>query len=207
LRRARELVAYIDTADYLLDLHSMSAPSAPLMVCGVRPKGGQKSINLSAKIGLPEWLMVDTGHANGLRMIERGAFGDPNKHNTAILLEAGQHWEKACEQIARETTLKFLKVTGVATAEWADSRCSLPALEQKVVQVTEGYAAKSLDFQWLDVYNGLEVIEKAGTALAEDAGHTLRSPYDNAVLIMPTRSKRFTVGSTMVRFGRVESIA
>jgi hypothetical protein len=53
----------------------------------------------------------------------------------------------------------------------------------------------------------LEVIEKAGTALAEDAGHTLRSPYDNAVLIMPTRSKRFTVGSTMVRFGRVESIA
>jgi hypothetical protein len=95
----------------------------------------------------------------------------------------------------------------VATAEWADPRCSLPALEQKVVQVTEGYAAKSLDFQWLDVYNGLEVIEKAGTALAEDAGHTLRSPYDNAVLIMPTRSKRFTVGSTMVRFGRVESIA
>ena len=76
-----------------------------------------------------------------------------------------------------------------------------------MVQVTEGYAAKSLDFQWLDVYNGLEVIEKAGTALAEDAGHTLRSPYDNAVLIMPTRSKRFTVGSTMVRFGRVESIA
>jgi hypothetical protein len=162
---------------------------------------------LSAKIGLPEWLMVDTGHANGLRMIERGAFGDPNKHNTAVLLEAGQHWEKACEQIARETTLQFLKVTGVATAEWADSRCSLPALEQKVVQVTEGYAAKSLDFQWLDVYNGLEVIEKAGTALAEDAGHTLRSPYDNAVLIMPTRSKRFTVASTMVRFGRVESIA
>lgn len=93
LRRARELVAYIDTADYLLDLHSMSAPSAPLMVCGVRPKGGQKSINLATKIGLPEWLMVDTGHVNGLRMIERAAFGDPSKHNTAILLEAGQHWE------------------------------------------------------------------------------------------------------------------
>jgi hypothetical protein len=207
LRRARELVAYIDTADYLLDLHSMSAPSAPLMVCGVRPKGGQKSVNLSAKIGLPEWLMMDTGHANGLRMIERAAFGDPHKHNTAILLEAGQHWEKACEQIARETTLKFLKVTGVADAQWVDARCSLPAVEQKVVQVTEGYAAKSLDFEWLDVYNGLEVIEQAGKALAEDAGHTLRTPYDNAVLVMPTRSKRFAVGNTMVRFGRIESLS
>jgi predicted deacylase len=207
LRRARELVAYIDTADYLLDLHSMSAPSAPLMVCGVRPKGGQKSINLSAQIGLPEWLMMDTGHVNGLRMIERAAFGDPSKHNTAILLEAGQHWEKACEQIARETTLKFLKVTGVTSAEWADSRCSLPPVEQKVVQVTEGYAAKSLDFEWLDVYNGLEVIEKSGTALAEDAGHVVCTPFDNAVLIMPTRSKRFTVGSTMVRYGRVEGLS
>ncbi len=206
LRRARELVAYIDTADFLLDLHSMSAPSAPLMVCGVRPKGGQKSVNLSAKIGLPEWLMMDTGHANGLRMIERAAFGDPHKHNTAILLEAGQHWEKACEQIARETTLKFLKVTGVADAQWVDARCSLPPVEQQVVQVTEGYAAKSLDFEWLDVYNGLEVIEQAGKALAEDAGHTVRTPYDNAVLVMPTRSKRFAVGNTMVRFGRIESL-
>lgn len=206
LRRARELVAYIDTADFLLDLHSMSAPSAPLMVCGVRPKGGQKSVNLSAKIGLPEWLMMDTGHANGLRMIERAAFGDPHKHNTAILLEAGQHWEKACEQIARETTLKFLKVTGVADAQWVDARCSLPPVEQKVVQVTEGYAAKSLEFEWLDIYNGLEVIEQAGKALAEDAGHTVRSPYDNAVLVMPTRSKRFAVGNTMVRFGRIESL-
>jgi hypothetical protein len=140
-------------------------------------------------------------------MIERAAFGDPGKHNTAILLEAGQHWEKACEQIARETTLKFLKVTGVADAAWIDARCSLPTPAQKVVQVTEGYAAKSLDFEWLDIYNGLEVIEKADTALAEDAGHTVRSPYDNAVLIMPSRSKRYTVGSTMVRFGRVEGLS
>ena len=75
------------------------------------------------------------------------------------------------------------------------------------MQVNEGYAAKSLDFEWLEVYNGLEVIEKTGTALANDAGHMLRTPYDNAVLIMPTRSKRFTVGSTMLRFGRIEALS
>jgi len=83
----------------------------------------------------------------------------------------------------------------------------LPPVDQKVVQVTEGYAARSLDFEWLAVYNGLEVIEKSGTALAEDAGHSVCTPYDNAVLIMPTRSKRFTVGSTMVRYGRVEGLS
>jgi predicted deacylase len=206
LRRARELVDYIDTADYLLDLHSMSAPSAPLMVCGVRPQGGQKSINLSAKIGLPEWLMMDTGHVNGLRMIERAAFGDPSKHNTAILLEAGQHWERASDQIARETSLRFLKVTGAVDAQWADARCNLPTPVQKVVQVTQGYTARSLEFHWLAEYNGLEVIEKAGTALAHDQDHILRTPYDNAVLVMPTRSKRFSVGNTMLRFGRIEAL-
>jgi hypothetical protein len=83
----------------------------------------------------------------------------------------------------------------------------LPPVDQKVVQVTEGYAARSLDFEWLAVYNGLEVIEKSGTALAKDAGHAVCTPYDNAVLIMPTRSKRFTVGSTMVRYGRVEGLS
>jgi hypothetical protein len=102
--------------------------------------------------------------------------------------------------------LKFLKVTGVTSVDWADSRCNLSVVEQKVVQVTEGYAARSLGFQWLNVYNGLEVIEKAGTVLAEDAGHSVCTPYDNAVLVMPTRSKRFTVGSTMVRFGLLESL-
>ena len=51
------------------------------------------------------------------------------------------------------------------------------------------------------------MIEKTDKALAEDAGHTLRAPYDNAVLVMPSRSKRFTVGSTMVRFGRIEGLS
>jgi predicted deacylase len=206
LRRARELVAYIDTADFLLDLHSMSAPSSPLMVCGVRPQGGQKSVNLSAQIGLPEWLMMDTGHPSGLRRIVRGACGDPAKHNAAIVLEAGQHWERASDQIARETSLRFLKVTGAVDAQWADARCNLPTPVQKVVQVTQGYTARSLEFHWLAEYNGLEVIEKAGTALAHDQDHILRTPYDNAVLVMPTRSKRFSVGNTMLRFGRIEAL-
>ena len=97
-------------------------------------------------------------------------------------------------------------MTGAVDAQWADARCNLPTPVQKVVQVTQGYTARSLEFHWLAEYNGLEVIEKAGTALAHDQDHILRTPYDNAVLVMPTRSKRFSVGNTMLRFGRIEAL-
>ena len=204
LRRARELVNYIDSADYLLDLHSMSAPCEALMVCGVRERGGLKSVALSQAIGLPRWLMMDTGHPAGLRMIERGRFGDPASKAVAALLEAGQHWEQQSEVVARDASLRFLLHTGMVDKDWALSHCSLPLPAQQVIQVTEAVTAKTKSFQWLGDYQGLEVVEHAGTALAQDGEHTVRTPYDRCVLVMPTRA-RFNVGNTMLRFGRIEA--
>ncbi|MEY2718122.1 MAG: hypothetical protein RL539_1154 [Pseudomonadota bacterium] len=203
LRRARELVNYIDSADYLLDLHSMSAPCEALMVCGVREYGGLKSVALSQAIGLPRWLMMDTGHSAGLRMIERGRFGDPHAKAVAALLEAGQHWERQSEAVARDATLRFLVFTGMVDKDWALSHCTLALPTQQVIQVTAAVSAKTKSFQWLGEYQGLEVIEHAGTALAQDGDHTVRTPYDRCVLVMPTRA-RFNVGNTMLRFGRFE---
>ncbi|NCX13694.1 MAG: hypothetical protein EBW73_12975 [Betaproteobacteria bacterium] len=70
--------------------------------------------------------------------------------------------------------------------------------------MTEAVIAKTKSFQWLADYQGLEVIEHAGTAIAQDGDACLRTPYDDCVLVMPTRA-RFTVGNTMLRFGRIES--
>ncbi|NDG34452.1 MAG: succinylglutamate desuccinylase [Betaproteobacteria bacterium] len=204
LRRARELVNYIDSADYLLDLHSMSAPCEALMVCGVREHGGIKAVAMTQGIGLPRWLMMDTGHPAGLRMIERGRFGDPRAKAVAALLEAGQHWERKSEAVARDASLRFLAYTGLIDRDWALSRCSLAPEQQRVIQVTEAVIAKTKSFQWLADYQGLEVIEHAGTAIAQDGDACLRTPYDDCVLVMPTRA-RFTVGNTMLRFGRIES--
>jgi predicted deacylase len=39
LRRARELRPFVDAADYLLDLHTMTEPCRPIMVCGMLDKG------------------------------------------------------------------------------------------------------------------------------------------------------------------------
>src|SRR5450432_4801614 len=73
LRRARALQPFVDAAELLLDIHSMSEASLPLMVCGTV----EKNVAYARELGVPAHLLIDTGHPAGLRMIERGAFGDP----------------------------------------------------------------------------------------------------------------------------------
>src|SRR5438046_2100374 len=49
--------------------------------------------------------------------------------------------------------------------------------------------------------HGLSVIDSAGTLLARDGDVEIRTPYDDCMLIMPTRRPR--PGETAVRLGRL----
>ena len=130
LRRARELRPFVDAADYLLDLHTMTEPCRPIMVCGMLDKGA----DFARRVGVPEDLLIDTGHPAGLRMRDRGGFGDPASPKNALLIEAGQHWEKGAVDVAMDTTLRFLHVTGAI--EQPRSKMKPPG-RQRVVRVTE----------------------------------------------------------------------
>ena len=144
LRRARELRPFVDAADYLLDLHTMTEPCRPIMVCGMLDKGAE----LARRVGVPADLLIDTGHPAGLRMRDRGGFGDPASPKNALLIEAGQHWEKSSVDVAIDTTLRFLKVTGTVDPAWADAPLWMKAPEkQRVVRVTEPVTAQSEDFR------------------------------------------------------------
>jgi len=96
LRRARQLRPFVDEASFLLDLHSMHEPGRPIMVCGTV----EKNAAFARDIGVPADLLLDTGHPAGLRMIERGGFGDPASPKRAVLIECGQHWERAAADVA-----------------------------------------------------------------------------------------------------------
>jgi predicted deacylase len=198
LRRARELRPYVDQADFLLDLHSMHEPCRPIMVCGTLDKNAA----YARRLGVPADLLLDTGHPAGLRMIERGGFGDPASPKHAILIECGQHWEKGAVDVAIDTTLRFLQVTGILGEDFVKPRLriSQPA-EQRVVRVTEPVVAKTMAFRFAKPWNGLEVIPKAGTAIANDGDATWRTPYDDCVLVMPSM-RHLKPGTTMVRLGR-----
>ena len=200
LRRARELRPFVDAADYLLDLHSMHEPCRPIMVCGMLDKGAA----FARKVGVPADLLIDTGHPAGLRMRDRGGFGDPNSARNALLIECGQHWEKSSVDVAIDTTLRFLKATGVVDESFVTPRLRLPVSErQRVVRVTEPVVAKTMGFRFARPWKGLEVIEKAGSVVATDGDKTWRTPYDDCVLVMPSLV-HLKPGTTMVRLGRYD---
>lgn len=200
LRRARELRPFVDAADLLLDLHSMTEPCRPIMVCGMLEKGAE----FARRVGVPADLLIDTGHPAGLRMRDRGGFGDPASPKNALLIECGQHWERSSVDVAIDTTLRFLQTTKVVKDSFAKPRLRLtPPAKQRVVRVTEPVVARSMDFKFVRPWKGLEVLEKAGTVVAADGDKTWRTPYDRCVLVMPSLA-HLKPGNTMVRLGRYD---
>ena len=69
--------------------------------------------------------------------------------------------------------------------------------------ITHRVTVDSDDFHFLSKYGGVEVIPRAGTVIARDGKSEIRTPYDQCVLIMPTR--RISRGQTAVRLGRFEA--
>jgi len=200
LRRARRLQPFVDAADFILDLHSMHEPCRPIMVCGLLDKGA----DFARELGVPADLLIDTGHPAGLRMRDRGGFGDPASHKNALLIECGQHWERAAADVAIDTLVRFLAITGIADEVWAALRLRVdPPARQRLVRVTEAVVARSADFRFLVPMAGLGVVERAGTPIARDGDQLWLAPYDDTVLVMPSTA-HLRPGTTMVRLGRYE---
>src|ERR1700761_7264433 len=147
LQRARAMRPIVDAADYLLDLHSMQYATAPLMLAGLL----DKSRVLARQVGIPEIIMCDAGHAAGPRMRDYGGFGDPASPKTALLIEAGQHWEKRAAEVATDVMLRFLIALGAVTR---DDVAGLGGPDfdatpkQRVIEVTEAVtiSGNSFDF-------------------------------------------------------------
>jgi predicted deacylase len=198
LARARALRPIVDQADYLLDLHSMQHNTAPLMLAGLL----EKSRVLARQVGIPELIMCDAGHAAGPRMRDYGHFGDVASPKTALLLEAGQHWERRAAEVAMGVTLRFLVTLGTVTRDDVapfggpdfDAQPS-----QRTIEVTEAVTISADRFEFADDFRGLEVLPKKGMLIGHDGSREVRAPYDGCVLIMPSR--RLIRGQTAVRLG------
>jgi len=200
LERARALRPVVDAADYLLDLHSMQYATAPLMLAGLLPR----SRELARRVGIPELIMCDAGHAAGPRMRDYGGFGDPASEKTALLIECGQHWERRAAEVATDVTLRFLIALDVVTR---DDVVTLGGPDfdahpkQRVIEVTDAVTISGGRFDFAGDFRGLEVLGKKGTLIGRDDGREVRTPYDDCVLIMPSR--RLARGQTAVRLGRI----
>ena len=197
LARARELRPVIDRADALLDLHSMTDPCPPLALAGPRDKG----LALARAVGVPQHIVIDAGHAAGRRLRDYAFFDDPADPRAALLIECGQHWERAAPAVALECTLRFLAHFGLVSRDEMRARLggARPA-PQRAIAVTDVVTIASERFAFALPVHGLMVVPSAGTVLATDDGREVRTPHDDCVLIMPTRRPK--VGETAVRLGR-----
>jgi predicted deacylase len=199
LARAREMRPFVDAADFLLDIHSMQYATAPLMLAGTL----DRSLALARRVGIPELIVRDKGHAAGPRMRDYAGFGDPASAKTALLIEAGQHWRRDTADVATDVMLRFLVVVGSLSERGATAiagpRFSSPPA-QRVIEVTEAVTITGNKFEFVDEFRGLEVLPARGTLIGRDGDREVRTPYDDCVLIMPSR--RLIKGQTAVRLGR-----
>lgn len=197
LRRARELRPLVASVDALLDIHSMQHVTPALMICGMT----RKARELALRLGTPAHLVCDAGHAAGRRMRDYGAFADSASPKNALLIECGQHWERASATVAIDAMLRFLLHFGAIAPEFAAPHLAPLPAAQRVVEVTEAITVASDAFQFAAPYTGMEVIARAGTVIGYDGAQAVATPYDNCVLIMP--SMRLRAGETAVRLGRI----
>ena len=198
LTRARQLRPFVDRATHLLDLHSMHEPSTALWVTGTL----QRNIDFAQALQTPCQAIIDSGHQDGVRMRDYGEFSSADGQRIALLLEAGQHWQASSVSVARNAVMRFLIAAGSITKADAPAGWLLPdSTPPAPVQVTDRVVAQSMDFAFSQSYTGGEVITKAGTVIAVDAGQRITTPYDNCMLVMPS-VRQLRVGVTTVRLGK-----
>ena len=198
LERARVLRPFVERATHLLDLHSMHEPCSPLLITGLLPR----NIAFAQSLRTASQVVVDEGHADGVRMRDHGAFADAQGDRIALLLEAGQHWAAASEAVARDALMRFLVAAGALERSDVPAQWLLPdAAPPAPLHVTQRVVARSMDFAFVQDFRGGETIARAGTVIAHDAGVPVCTPYDHCVLVMPS-VRQLRPGVTTVRFAR-----
>ena len=203
-RRCAALRPFVAQADWLLDLHSMHEPCAPLLLTGVQPR----NLALAKQMAAPEHIVIDAGHQDGTRMRDYGRFGLPDAQagdSRSLLVECGFHGDPASRAVAQDQCLRFIEASGIV--DGAELARLLPgwrltdAPRLWALQVTGPVVAKNERFTFTEAFTGLEVIARAGTVIGDNDGEPVTTPYDDCVLVMPS-TRQARAGVSVVRFAR-----
>ena len=206
--RAAALRPFVEQADWLLDLHSMHERAAPLLLTGMQPR----NLALARALRAPQHVVIDAGHQDGVRMRDFGRFGLPDAlspDTRSLLIECGFHGDLSSRAVAQDLCLRVLVEAGTLQADTA--QVVLPgwrqpdAPHQWALQVTGAVVARSQRLRFTQAFQGLELVEKAGSVIGhhegEGMGEPIITPYDDCVLVMPS-VRQARAGVTVVRFAQ-----
>ncbi|MCP1242422.1 peptidase M14 [Acetobacter lambici] len=201
MRRVRELLPVIDTVDVLLDLHSMTWPSATLLLTSMAERNLRMADTLASAQATPPQVVLDHGHPTGPRLIDYERFSTPTGTARACLLEAGQHWTRSAARHSLSMASTFMAQHGMAPHGMALPLPCTPHQPGVNAVVTDCVEAHTAGFAFLRPYAGGDIIETAGTLIAVDGMDEIRTPYDNCMLVIPNLRPRR--GHTAVRLARI----
>jgi succinylglutamate desuccinylase len=194
LERARELRPFIESVDVLVDLHSTQQPSPPMTL----PGWPARKARFARALGWPGLIVRDDGPG---RLRDWGALGAQAGARTGLVVECGQHWVAGTGANAVRAAVRLLAHLGLV--DWAAlirHGADAPVAMPRIAVVTHTIRARSdaarLDRIWPDIAE----IPEAGTLLGHDGVEEIRTPYDDALLIMPVARPR--AGAVMVRIAR-----
>lgn len=205
-RRAATLRPFVEAADWLLDLHSMHEPSAPLLLTGVQPR----NLVLARALQGEAAIVIDAGHADGVRMRDFGRFGSSDEaapETRSLLLECGYHLDPGSRGVAEDYCARLLLAAGVVDED--DVAALLPgwlrrdaARAAPALRVRGAVVARSERFRFNQPFTGLERIAGAGTVIGDNDGEPVVTPFDDCVLVMPS-TRQARAGVTVVRFAEL----
>ena len=136
LGRARTLRPVYDRADYLLDLHSMTDPCPPLALAG---PPARRDWNSRSRWPIRSTSSSTTATRPAAACATTRSSTMPDDPRNSLLIECGQHWERAAPGIARQSTLRLLRHFGMADHGFLDAHLDpAPRPPQQVIEVTDG---------------------------------------------------------------------
>ncbi|HVZ42604.1 MAG TPA: succinylglutamate desuccinylase/aspartoacylase family protein [Ramlibacter sp.] len=191
LRRARELLPIFESADCLLDLHSMTLPGPALGLVGQ----AKKTIGFAHELGYPALLVRDAGHEAGRRLIDRPRFVDESAPQLAMLIECGEHFSHASCSVAAEAVRRVIEVH-------LRRQSVKPVAPQELLEVTGRVTIASPAFRFVKAWGNMELVPQAGTLIAFDGEREVHTPHADAYMVMPSTPRQIKVGTTAVRFAR-----
>ncbi|GIT27091.1 MAG: hypothetical protein CM1200mP41_31350 [Gammaproteobacteria bacterium] len=141
------------------------------MICN----GLEKERTFSRMVNFPTYIMCGSGHVVGKRLIEYTPFNDVNNNKVALLVECGQHGAKATGMAALDTALHFLRSANTVSPTFIEEHLSDAAANPPGHKcgTSQRLIAETDDFEFVEPFAGMEIIETAETVIAMMGIHRL----------------------------------
>ncbi|MEO5735019.1 MAG: succinylglutamate desuccinylase/aspartoacylase family protein [Rubrivivax sp.] len=179
LQRARELRPVVAAADHILDIHSTSQPVQPFWVYPQYPRNAQAA----TAIGRPAvHLVMPQGLGSGTPLMQHGRHGTDSHDGVAMVVECGQHFQRATGELAIKVALDFIAHFGLIERD----RDPLRDQPQQRFSLLKTWVIKTADFRFVRPLLGFETFAN-GELIATDGDEEIRALCDDCTVLMPAR--------------------